>query len=47
MAKRHLRDLKQIGTIKDYVEKFSALMLDIRDMFEKDKMLFFLEGLKP
>ena len=47
MVRHHLRDLKQIGTIIDYVKKFLALMLDIKDMSEKDKLFFFLEGLKP
>ncbi|KAL0395099.1 UNVERIFIED_CONTAM: hypothetical protein Slati_4476100 [Sesamum latifolium] len=30
-----------------YVKSFSALMLDIRDMSEKDKLFTFMEGLKP
>ena len=47
MARRQLIHLKQTGSIREYVKKFSALMLDIRDMSEKDKMFFFLEGLKP
>ena len=29
------------------MKAFSALMLDIRDMFEKDKLFYFLEELKP
>ena len=33
--------------MKEYVKQFSALMLDIRDMSEKDKLFHFLEGLKP
>ena len=47
IARRNLRELKQTGTIRDYVKAFSALMLDIRDMSEKDKLFYFLEGLKP
>ena len=47
MARHLLIHLKQIGSIREYVKKFLALMLDIRDIFEKDKMFFFLEGLKP
>lgn len=46
-ARRALRDLKHTGTIREYVKQFSALMLDIKDMSEKDKLFFFLEGLKP
>ena len=30
-----------------YVKQFSALMLDIRDMSEKDKLFYFLDGLQP
>ncbi|KAL0311788.1 UNVERIFIED_CONTAM: RNA-directed DNA polymerase [Sesamum radiatum] len=33
--------------MQDYVKSFSALMLDIRDMSEKDKLFTFMEGLKP
>ncbi|XP_060673257.1 uncharacterized protein LOC125420382 [Ziziphus jujuba] len=47
IARRHLRELRQTGNVRDYVKAFSALMLDIRDMSEKDKLFYFLEGLKP
>ncbi|KAL0416330.1 UNVERIFIED_CONTAM: hypothetical protein Slati_3464900 [Sesamum latifolium] len=33
--------------MQDYVKAFSVLMLDIRDMSEKDKLFTFMEGLKP
>ncbi|KAL0430879.1 UNVERIFIED_CONTAM: hypothetical protein Sradi_0713900 [Sesamum radiatum] len=33
--------------MQDYVKSFSALMLDIRNMSEKDKLFTFMEGLKP
>ena len=46
-ARHALRDLKHTGTIRDYVKQFSGLMLDIKDMSEKDKLFFFLERLKP
>ena len=36
----------QTGTVREFVRGFSILMLDIRDMSEKDKMFYFLEGLK-
>ncbi|KAL0449310.1 UNVERIFIED_CONTAM: hypothetical protein Slati_1487400 [Sesamum latifolium] len=45
-ARRALRKLEHTGSIQDYVKSFSALMLDIRDMSEKDKLFTFMEGLK-
>ncbi|KAJ8493969.1 hypothetical protein OPV22_015690 [Ensete ventricosum] len=47
VARRKLRQLRQSTTIRDYVKQFSALMLDIWDMSEKDKLFSFLDGLKP
>ncbi|KAA0055060.1 uncharacterized protein E6C27_scaffold43052G002320 [Cucumis melo var. makuwa] len=47
LARRKLRDLKHTGKIREYVKKFGGLMLDIRDMSEKDKVFCFFEGLKP
>ena len=47
MTRRKLRELVQTGTVREFVRGFSTLMLDIRDMFEKqDKIFYFLEGLK-
>ncbi|KAL0456008.1 UNVERIFIED_CONTAM: hypothetical protein Slati_0940000 [Sesamum latifolium] len=46
-ARRALRKLEHTGSMQDYVKAFSALMLDIRDMSEKDKLFTFMEGLKP
>ncbi|KAL0454956.1 UNVERIFIED_CONTAM: hypothetical protein Slati_0834800 [Sesamum latifolium] len=46
-ARRALRKLEHIGSMQDYVKAFSALMLNIRDMSEKDKLFTFMEGLKP
>lgn len=46
-ARKQLRDLKHTGTVHEYVKQFSTLMLDIKDMSEKDKLFSFLEGLKP
>ncbi|KAL0294274.1 UNVERIFIED_CONTAM: hypothetical protein Sangu_3222100 [Sesamum angustifolium] len=47
-ARRALRKLEHTGSVRDYVKTFSALMLDIRDMSEKDKLFTFMEeGLKP
>ena len=47
LAHRQLRKLKQTGTVREYVKKFSGLMLDIKDMSEEDKLFYFIEGLKP
>ncbi|KAA0055941.1 uncharacterized protein E6C27_scaffold319G00670 [Cucumis melo var. makuwa] len=47
LARRKLRDLRHIGEIREYVKQFVGLMLDIRDMSEKDKVFYFVEGLKP
>ncbi|XP_038890158.1 uncharacterized protein LOC120079815 [Benincasa hispida] len=47
LARRKLRELKQTSNIRDYVKQFAGLMLDIRDMSEKDKVFCFVEGLKP
>ncbi|KAL0456483.1 UNVERIFIED_CONTAM: hypothetical protein Slati_0987500 [Sesamum latifolium] len=46
-ARRALRKLEHTGSMQDYVKAFSALMLDIHDMSEKDKLFTFMEGLKP
>ncbi|CAL9078870.1 unnamed protein product, partial [Musa textilis] len=47
IVRRKLRQLHQTTSIRDYVKQFSALMLDIQDMSEKDKLFSFLDGLKP
>ncbi|KAA0057594.1 uncharacterized protein E6C27_scaffold497G00710 [Cucumis melo var. makuwa] len=47
LARRKLRDLRHTGEIWEYVKQFAGLMLDIRDMSEKDKVFYFVEGLKP
>ncbi|KAL0311611.1 UNVERIFIED_CONTAM: hypothetical protein Sangu_2455800 [Sesamum angustifolium] len=41
-ARRALRKLEHTGSVRDYVKTFSALMLDIRDMSEKDKLFIFM-----
>ncbi|KAL0414376.1 UNVERIFIED_CONTAM: hypothetical protein Sradi_1639300 [Sesamum radiatum] len=46
-ARRALRKLEHTGSMQDYVKSFSALMLDIHDMSEKDKLFTFMDGLKP
>ncbi|GMI94318.1 hypothetical protein HRI_003101100 [Hibiscus trionum] len=46
-VRRKLRELAHVGTVCEYVRNISALMLDVRDMLEDDKIFYFLEGLKP
>ncbi|KAK4409462.1 hypothetical protein Sango_0019200 [Sesamum angolense] len=45
-ARRALQKLEHTGSVQDYVKAFSTLMLDIRDMLEKDKLFTFMESLK-
>ncbi len=45
LARRRLRDLRQTGSVQDYVKQFTTIMLDIRDMTEKDKLFAFVAGL--
>ena len=47
LVRRKLRELKHTGNIRDYVKQIAGVMLDIRDMIEKDKIFSFVEGLKP
>ncbi|KAF2288675.1 hypothetical protein GH714_010250 [Hevea brasiliensis] len=42
-----LAELQYTGSIREYVRSFTALMLDIKDMSEADKLLNFQKGLKP
>ncbi|KAL0298464.1 UNVERIFIED_CONTAM: hypothetical protein Sradi_6506200 [Sesamum radiatum] len=42
-ARRALRKLEHTDSVRDYVKAFSTLMLDIRDMSEKDKLFTFME----
>ncbi|TYK11966.1 uncharacterized protein E5676_scaffold177G001500 [Cucumis melo var. makuwa] len=44
---KKLHDVRHTGEIREYVKQFAGLMLDIRDMSEKDKVFCFFEGLKP
>ena len=45
VARDALKKLKQTATVKEYVKTFSSLMLDIRNMFEDDKLFNFMFGL--
>ena len=38
MARRPLREVKQVKTIREYVKKLLGLMLDIKDMSEVDRL---------
>ena len=42
-ARRKLRELVQTRTMREFVRGFTTLMLDIRDISEKDKMFYFFE----
>ncbi|KAK8289414.1 hypothetical protein V6Z12_D07G190600 [Gossypium hirsutum] len=46
-AQAKLRRLVQQGTVREYVQEFSELMLQISDMGEKDAFFSFMDGLKP
>ncbi|KAL0444519.1 UNVERIFIED_CONTAM: hypothetical protein Slati_2174600 [Sesamum latifolium] len=45
-SRQALWKLERTGSVRDYVKAFSTLMVDIRDMSEKDKLFTFIEGLK-
>ncbi|XP_016728394.2 uncharacterized protein K02A2.6-like [Gossypium hirsutum] len=46
-ARAKLRQLSQQGTVREYVQEFSELMLQISDMGEKEAFYSFMDGLKP
>ena len=46
LARCELKELKQTGTVHEYIKKFLGLMLDIKDLSKEDKLFYFLEGLK-
>ena len=47
IVRRNLRNLRQTGSVQEYVKVFVALMLDLRDMSENDKLYQFMDGLQP
>ena len=47
VARQSLKNLKQSGTIREYVVAFSSLMLEIENMSEADKLFNFMSGLQP
>ena len=40
-ARSHLRRLKQSGSIRNYINEFTTLMLEISDMSDKDSFFYF------
>ncbi|KAG8372953.1 hypothetical protein BUALT_Bualt12G0120700 [Buddleja alternifolia] len=46
LARESLRNLRHTGAVRDYVNAFSSLMLDIREMSEEDKLFNFMAGLQ-
>ncbi|KAK3043695.1 hypothetical protein RJ639_000111 [Escallonia herrerae] len=46
-ARKALLECKHTGSVREYCQAFSALMLDISNMSAVDKLFFFMEGLKP
>ncbi|KAK3019727.1 hypothetical protein RJ639_003163 [Escallonia herrerae] len=46
-ARKALLECKHTGSVQEYCQAFSALMLDISDMSAVDRLFFFMEGLKP
>ncbi|KAK2646360.1 hypothetical protein Ddye_021555 [Dipteronia dyeriana] len=45
LAKENQKKLKHIGSMWDYIKKFSLLMLDIQNMHEEDKLFNLTSGL--
>ena len=45
LARKKLRDLRQISLVQDYVKKFTIIMLDIQDMIKMDKIFYFMDSL--
>ena len=45
-ARARLRRLKQTGSVRDYINDFTTLMLEISDMSDKDSLFYFQDGLK-
>ncbi|ERN05193.1 hypothetical protein AMTR_s00007p00021120 [Amborella trichopoda] len=47
LARKKLKRLRHMGSIRDYVKEFSTLMLEIPDLAEKDLFFNFMDGLLP
>ncbi|KAK3011070.1 hypothetical protein RJ639_010745 [Escallonia herrerae] len=46
-ARKALLECKHTGSVQEYCQAFSALMLDISNMSAVDRLFFFMKGLKP
>ncbi|RVW29804.1 hypothetical protein CK203_087390 [Vitis vinifera] len=46
VARESLKMLRHTGSVRDYVKEFSSLMLDMKNMLEKDKLFNFMFGLQ-
>ena len=46
MARESLKKLKQTNSVRDYMKEFSSLILNIKDMYEVDKLFNFMSGLQ-
>lgn len=46
LAMKKLRNLKQTGSIKEYIREYSSLMLETPQLPEDVKLLYFLDGLQ-
>ena len=42
VARESLKMLRHTGLVRDYVKEFSSLMLDMKNMLEKDKLFNFM-----
>ena len=42
-----MKNLRQKGTVRDYVKEFNSLLLDIKNISDEDKLFNFVSGLKP
>ena len=45
-ARARLRRLKQLGSIRDYINEFTTFMLEISDMSDNDSLFYFQDNLK-
>ena len=46
LARKNMRRLKHIGSIRDYVKELSSLMLEIPNMIEKELLFNFMDNLQ-
>ena len=46
LARKNMRHLKHIGSIRDYVKEFSSLMLEIPNMTENELLFNFMDNLQ-